>query len=529
MAKQRLSVRKVKEVLRLCYEEGRSQREIAQSLGIGRSTVGEYLARAREAGLKWPLPAGWTDVQLEAELFPPPLPSGTPRPEPDWPAVQRELSKPRKKTAVTLQLLWVEYRAAYPEDGYGYSRFCELYRAWQDTVDVVCRQPYLAGEQAFVDYAGLTVEITDPSTGEIWNAPVFVGILGASNYTYCEATRSRSLPDWIAAHVRMLEFWSGSPRLLTPDNEKAGVRQPSYYEPDLNRTYHDFANHYHVTVLPARPYKPADKAKVEAGVQNVERWVLAPLRHHTFFGLGELNEAIRPLLQALNERPFQKLEGSRRSLFEELDRPALRPLPPTRYEYAEWKQASVHIDYHIQVDGRFYSVPHQLARKPVEVRLTATTVEIFHRGQRVAAHRRAHRKGSYSTEATHMPEHHRAHLEWTPERFRHWGRGVGPETARLVDGIIERRPHPQQAYRTCLGLMRLERDYGRQRLEAASARAVEIGGLSWSSVKSILESGFDRLPLQPSLPLQLPQQHDNVRGPDYYRDPEHPPFDSKGH
>jgi len=530
VAKQRLSMRKIKEVLRLTFEEGRSQREVARSLSIGRTSVGEYLSRAREAGLGWPLPQGWDDGRLEAELYPPPLPAGTRRPLPDWEEVHRELSRrKRKKTGVTLQLLWLEYRAGCPQDAYGYSRFCELYREWRGTVDVVCRQPYLAGEKAFVDYAGQTVAITDPETGEIWEAVVFVGVLGASNHTYCEAGRSRSLPDWIGAHVRMFEFWGGVPELVIPDNEKAGVRQASYYEPDLNRSYHDLATHYGLTVLPTRPYKPADKAKVEAAVQNVERRVLAPLRNHTFFHLSELNRAMRPLRDALNDRPFQKLEGSRNSLFEELDRPALRPLPAVRYEYAEWKQARVHIDYHIQADHHFYSVPHEFARKPVEARLTARTVEIFHRGRRVAVHLRGRKKGAYTTDPAHMPEHHRAHLEWTPERFLRWARRIGPETLRFVNAILESRAHPQQAYRTCLGLMRLEREHGAERFEAASHRAVEIGGLSWSSMKSILDSGFDRLPLQPSLPLQLPQEHPNVRGPEYYRAADHPHTNGKGH
>ncbi|NIR43619.1 MAG: IS21 family transposase [Gemmatimonadetes bacterium] len=523
-------MRKIKEVLRLALAEGRSRREIARSLNIGRTTVGEYLSRARAAGLGWPLPEGWDDARLEAELFPPPLPAGTARPLPDWEAVHRELANPKKKkTGVTLQLLWLEYRATHPEDGYGYSRFCELYRAWRETVDVVCRQPYQAGEKAFVDYAGQTVEVTDRDTGQVWQAPVFVGVLGASNYTYCEASRSRSLPDWVGAHVRMFEFWGGLPELLIPDNERAGVRQASYYEPDLNRTYHDLATHYGLTVLPTRPYKPGDKAKVESAVLNVERWVLAPLRHHTFFHLSELNRAMRLLLEALNDKPFQTLAGSRRSLFEELDRPALRPLPPVPYEYAEWKQAKVHIDYHIQVQHHRYSVPHPLAGKPVEARLTASTVEIFHRGQRVAIHLRSRRRGGYTTDPAHMPDHHRQHLEWTPERFRRWAKRVGPETVRLVTAILDSRAHPEQAYRTCLGLMRLERQHGSERLEAAARRAVEIGGLSWSSVKSILESGFDRLPLQPSLPLRLPQQHLNIRGPDYYRSLNHRHNNGKGH
>lgn len=528
MAKQRLSMRKIKEVLRLTFEKGWSQRAVGRSLNIGRSTVGEYLARAREAGVGWPLPEGWDDEHLERALYPPPPPTGTPRPLPDWPEVHRELSQ-KKAKGTTLQLLWLEYRAVHPESGYGYSRFCELYREWEETLDVVCRQPYPAGEKAFVDYAGQTVEITDPATGEVWEALIFVGALGTSNYTYAEAVRSKSLADWIGAHVRMFEYWGGVPELLVPDNEKAGVRTASYYEPDLNRTYHEMATHYGVNVMPARPYKPADKAKVEAAVQNVERWILAPLRHHSFFHLSELNRAMRPLLEAVNDRPFQKLEGSRRSRFEELERGALRPLPPVRYQYAEWKQATVHIDYHVQVLGRFYSVPYELARQSVEVRSTASTVEVFHKGRRVAAHARSRSKGTFTTDPAHMPEHHRQHLEWTPDRFRRWAQRVGPDTDRLVAQLLEARPHHQQAYRTCLGLMRLERQYGRDRFEAASRRAVQIGALSWSSMKSILESGFDRLPLQASLPLELPQNHTNVRGADYYRHPQDPHPNGKGH
>lgn len=527
MAKQRLSMRKIKEVLRLAHGEGRSQREIARSLSIGRSTVGEYLVRAREAGVGWPLSDGWDEARLEAALFPPPLPSGTPRPMPEWAAVHRELSQ-RKKTGVTLQLLWLEYRAVHPEDGYGYSRYCELYRAWREKLDVVCRQPYAAGEKGLVDYAGQTAELIDPATGEVREAPVFVGVLGASNYIYCEATRSRSLPDWTASHVRMFEDWGGVPELLIPDNEKAGVKTASYYEPDLNRTYHDLATHYGVTILPARPYHPTDKAKVEAAVQLVERWVLAPLRHHTFFHLVELNRAMRPLREALNDRPFQKLEGSRRRLFETLDRPALRPLPPVRYEYGQWQTARVHIDYHVQVDRHYYSVPFTLARQEVEVRRTATTVEILHQGQRVAAHVRSRQKGGYTTDPAHMPDHHRAHLEWTPERFSRWASRIGPQTARLVAEILDSRPHPQQAYRTCLGLMNLARQYPTERLEAACRRARAIGGLSWSSVNSILKSGFDGLPLEPAETIDLPAHHANLRGAAYYRSPEHHKRNGRG-
>ena len=436
MSQKRLSMRKIRDVLRLKYGLGRSHREIAAILRISHSTVGSYVRRAREAGVSWPLPDGLDDATLEAALYPPTPPSRVPRPEPDWGRVHRELSRHK---GVTLQLLWLEYREAHP-DGYQYSRFCDRYREWSGHLDVVLRQVYRAGEKAFVDYAGSTVEVTDRRTGEIREAKVFVGVLAASNYTFVDLTPSRSLPDWKSSHVRMFKFWGGVPELVIPDNEKAAVRRASRYEPDVNRTYHDLAVHYKTAVLPARPRSPQDKAKVEAAVQNVGRWVLAPLRTHRFFSLSEARDAIAPLLAALNERPFQKTEGSRRSLFEDLDRPALKPLPSRRYEYAEWRKARVNIDYHIQADGRFYSVPHALARRAVDVRLSATTVEIFHKHRRVAAHIRRRRKGGYATDPGHMPAAHRAHLEWTPSRLVGWARKIGPDTAAFAKKLLESRP-----------------------------------------------------------------------------------------
>lgn len=507
-------MRKIREALRLRHECGRSHREIARSLNIAHSTVREYLRRASEAGVSWPVPADWDDVRLESALFPRLPPSTVPRAEPDWSWVHRELARHK---GVTLQLLWLEYKQVHA-DGYQYSRFCERYSAWRSRLDVVMRQPYRGGEKAFVDYAGPSLPIVDPDTGEERDASVFVGALGASSYTFVDVTWTRTLPDWISSHVRMFEFWGGVVELLIPDNEKAGVRDACYYEPDLNRTYHDLATHYGTTVLPARPRSPRDKAKGEAAVQNVERWVLAPLRDHTLFSLAEARQAIAPLLDALNDRPFQKLEGSRRSLFEELDRPALRPLPPSRYEFAEWPKARVNIDYHIQVRHHFYSVPHALARQEVDVRLTATTVEVFHRGRRVAVHCRSHRKGAYTTDPAHMPAAHRAHLEWSPSRLVRWAATVGPRTARFVERLLESRPHPEQGYRSCLGLMRLARSYPAERMEAACHRALVCGTLSYRSVNSILRTGMDAVPIEAEQPsLHLPPEHVHIRGPDYYR------------
>ena len=512
MSQKRLFMRKIRELLRLKYELGRSHREIAVSLGVANSTVSDYAGRARAAGLSWPLPEELDDAALEAALFPPPPPSRVPRPEPDWNEVHREL---RRHKGVTLRLLWLEYRTSHP-DGYGYSRFCDRYRLWRGRLDVVLRQVYRAGEKAFVDYAGPTVGVTDRVTGEIRQARVFVGVLAASNYTFVDLTLSRSLPDWTASHVRMFEFFGGVPELVVPDNEKAAVKRASRYEPDLNPSYHDLAVHYGTAVLPARPRSPRDKAKVEAAVQHVERRVLAPLRNHGFFSLGEAREAVAPLVAALNERPFQKVAGSRLSWFEELDRPALKPLPATRYEYAEWRRARVNIDYHIQAGGRFYSVPHALARREVDVRIGAATVEIFHRHRRVAVHIRGRRKGTYTTDPAHMPAAHRAHLQWTPSRLVRWAAETGPDTAAFAERLLESRPHPEQGYRSCLGLMRLARAYPAERMEAACRRALDIGALSYGSVKSILATGLDKAGEEEHRDLLLPADHAHIRGPDYY-------------
>lgn len=513
MAAERLSMRKTKEVLRL-KAAGQSNRAIARSLRISRSTVAEYLKRAEAAGLLWPLPPGWSEAELEARLFVAPDPSDAARPRPDWSEVHREM-KARRRTGVTLQLLWLEYKDVHP-DGLQYSQFCDLYRRWRGRLDRVLRQDHIAGEKVFVDYAGQTVPVIDRTTGEVREAQIFVGVLGASSYTYAEACWSQELAPWTAAHVRMFEYFGGVPRLIVPDNLKSGVRSACYYEPDVNPTYHDLAVHYGTAVLPTRTGKPRDKAKVEAGVLVVERWILARLRKLTFFSLAELNREIRRLLDLLNDRPFQKLEGSRRSLFESLERPALLPLPEQRYEFGRWKKARVNIDYHVDLDGHYYSVPHTLTGEQVDARITATTVEILHRGRRVAAHPLGQKKGGYTTDPGHRPKAHQKHLEWTPSRIVAWAEKTGPRTAELARRIMESRPHPEQGYRACLGLMRLGQRYSAERLEAACARALRIGGISYRSVNSILQSGLDRTPLEEQGSLALPQDHEHVRGRTYY-------------
>lgn len=510
-------MRMVWEALRLRFDQHRSQREIALSLALSQSTVSDYLARFQATGLPWPLPAEMDEATLEAQLFRRgAAPPAATRPMPDWPTVHQQL----KQKGVTRQLLWAEYKATAP-DGYQYTQFCRHYDAWRDTLEPVLRQVHVAGERVFVDYAGMTLPVVDLETGEVRTPQIFVGALGASHLLYVEATGTQALPDWIGAHVRMLEYFGGVPALLVPDNLKSAVGQPCYYEPTVHPTYQDLATHYGTAVLPTRVRHPRDKAKVETAVQIIEREILAPLRHQVFHSLAALNQALAVGRERVNDRPFQKLAGSRRSVFEAAERAALRPLPPTRYELAEWKTAKVNIDYHISVEGHLYSVPYRLVGATVTVRLTSTMLEVLHHGTRVAAHVRSTQKGRCTTEPTHRPKSHRDHLEWTPSRLLHWGASVGASTARVVEEILARYPHPEQGYRACLGLLALSRRYERPRLEAACARALRTGTTSYRSVKSILATALDQLPPDPAAPpsLHLPAAHEHLRGPTYYREP----------
>jgi transposase len=505
-------MRKIKEVLRLKWGNAMSNRQIASSCGISRPTVAEYVRRAQEAGVTWPLPANLNDTQLERLLFPsPPDLTAQQRGIPTWQTIHQEL----KRKHVTLFLLWQEYRAANP-DGYQYSWFCEHYRAWRGKLDVVMRQDHKAGEKLFVDYAGQTVPVIDRATGEVREAQIFVAVLGASNYSYAEATWTQTLPDWIGSHVRTFRFLGGTPELVVPDNLRSGVSKAHRYEPDTNPTYQDMASHYGVAVLPARVRKPRDKAKVEGGVLVVERWILAALRHRQFFSLAELNAAISELLVKLNNRPFRKLPGSRREHFEQLDGPALQALPAVPYVYAEWKKARVHIDYHVAVDGHYYSVPHALIKREVDVRVSRNTVECFHRGERVASHQRSYVKGGHTTVAAHMPEAHRQAGEWSPKRLLKWAAQIGPATEKLIGTVMASRKHPQQAYRSCLGILRLGNAYGDARLEAACQRALMLGSCRYKSIESILKHRLDEQPLEEQQELVLPEAHDNIRGPAYY-------------
>jgi len=512
MPAKKLSMRKIKEVLRLFWGCQQSQRQVAIQCGVSRPCVGEYLRRASDAGLSWPLPQELDDAQLDRLLFPPPpkLPAEQ-RGVPDWAVVYEEL----RKKSVTKFLLWQEYRELNPK-GYNYSWFCDQYRRWVGKRDLSMRQHHRAGEKLFIDYAGHTIPIVDARTGEQRQAQIFVAVLGASNYTFAEATATQSLPDWIGSHVRAFQYFQAVPEILVPDNLKSGVTKTHRYEPDLNPTYQDMAQHYNVVVIPARVRRPKDKSKAELGVQVVSRWILAALRNHTFFSLQQLNSRIVELLIRLNDRPFRKLPGCRRSRFESLDRPALKPLPANAYVFAQWGKARVNIDYHVEVDRHYYSVPNAYRKMQVDVRYTEQTVECFYNSQRIASHPRSRMIGHHSTVREHMPESHRQYGDWSPERLISWAHKYGKCTAELVNQIMQSRRHPEQGYRSCLGILRLEKTYGAQRLEAACQRALLLGTRRYKSVESILKHGLDLLdPVNDAEPI-LPDDHDNIRGPSYY-------------
>ncbi len=507
-------MRRIREILRQKWLLGRSHRAVARSLGVSTGAVSAALARAKAAGFSsWETIAELGEPEFERQLY-----GGAPgearaRPRPAWSEIHAELAK----KGVTRQLLHLEYLEHYP-DGYGYTQFCNDYRRWRDKQKRSMRQVHRAGEKLFIDYSGKRPEIVDPTSGEVRPVELFVAVFGASNYTYAEATESQQSADFIASHVRAFEYFGGVAELLVPDQLKSGVTRACRYEPGLQRTYEEMAEHYGTAVMPARPRKPKDKAKVEVAVQVVQRWILAVLRHETFFSLAALNSRIRTLLDQLNDRPMRTYRASRRELFLRLDQPALRPLPGKPFVFSEWKLAKVNIDYHVELDGHYYSVPHALVGAEVDLCFTARTLEVYRRGERVASHRRGGQRGRHTTKPSHMPKSHQKHMAWTPSRLIHWGENVGKSTGALVTAILADRPHPEQGYRSCLGILRLGKRYGNDRLEAACARAHRVGARSYRHVESILKNGLDRVePVsaqkspQPSLAL-----HENVRGSDYY-------------
>jgi transposase len=475
--------------------------------------VAVTLGRATGAGLDWAVAQTLSDAALEERLYGV-RDEARARPMPDCEYIHAE----RKKPGVTLELLHHEYLEKHPE-GYRYTQFCERYREWLKRRGQTMRQEHLAGEKLFVDYAGKKPSIVDPTTGEVIPVELFVTVLGASNYTYAEATLTQRGPDFIASHVRALQYLGGVPALLVPDQLKSGITKACRYEPGIQRTYEDLARHYGTSVLPARPHRPRDKAKVEVAVQIAERWIVARLRHETFFSLEALNERIDELLLDLNGRRMRVYGASRRELFDRIDRPALKPLPAEPFAYSEWKTARLNIDYHAEIEHHYYSAPHALVHEQLDARLTAVTVELFHRGERVASHVRSYKRGGHTTVAEHMPKAHQKHMEWTPSRILHWAGSVGPKTRELAQAILAERRHPEQGYRSCLGILRLGKRYGDERLEAACARALTVRARSYRHVESILKNGLDRLPSpaeEQSTEGARRGGHENIRGGGYY-------------
>lgn len=516
MAKPRLSMRKVKEVLRLKYDCHLTDRQIARSCNIARSTVADYISRAVAAGISWPIPENLTDSALDALLFASshsPVPSS--RPIPDFQTIYNEL-RDYKNLNLTLYQLWEEYKENHLADGYQYTQFCHHYRQWLKKLDYCMRQDHRPGEKLFVDYSK-GIPILDPATGEIIPTDIFIAVWGASNYTFVEASLSQDVPSWLSSHVRALNYFDCAPAVLVPDCLKSGVTKACIYEPDINPSYMELAQHYGIAVVPARPRHPRDKAKVETGALIAKRWILAALRHRTFTSIHELNAAIAELLEKLNSRPLRKLKKSRKELFLSLDRPHAHQLPPAHYEYALWKKVTVNIDYHIEVDSHYYSVPFSLIRQKLDVRLTASTVEVFRKSERIAAHPRSRTPHAHSTLKEHMPPDHQKYLEWSPSRIINWAAQTGPATAKLVESIIASRTFPEQAYRSCLGILRLGKHYGQDRLEAAALRALQFNTCSFKSVRSILARNLDRAkdqqPDQHMLPLS---NHSNIRGRTYF-------------
>ena len=510
-AKRELTMRQIRQTLRLA-SDGISARAMGRMLGVARSTIQDNLKRAQAAGLAWPLPADLSDAVLEERLF---ARSGAPRgvrrrAEPVWSELVCELKRP----GVNLMVLWEEYRAGHPE-GYSYSRFCDLFREFEARLSPVMRQEHRAGDKVFVDYSGKKLGITDPATGIVRMAEIFVAVLGASNYTYAEASWTQTLPDWIGAHSRMFRFFGGVPRLIVPDNLKSGVNKASFYDPEINLSYGRMASHYGVGVLPARPRRPKDKAKVEAGVRFAQSYILGRLRQQTFFSLAEANQAIAGMVERINAHVMRRLGVSRRHLFETIERQALAALPETDHEFAEWGFARVSLDYHVEVCGFFYSVPHQLIRQQVDTRATERMVEIFHQGKRVAVHQGRYGGPRHGTAPEHMPSAHRRYAAWTPERFRSWGASIGPQTEGLIIAILANRPHPEQGFRTCLGILRLFKELDRPRAEAVAARAVAFGAFNYKSIASIIASKLDQTASPPD-EAQAVLTHGNLRGAEYF-------------
>jgi len=516
MTTKRVTMNKLKEMLRMKYAAKLSLRQIASSLKLSVGVIAKYIKRAEAAGIRWPLPEGMTDATLSGYLQPAKKNVITlALAEPDFKEMASELST----KGMTRLLLWQEYAEVHPDNHYSYSRFTVLYKQWHKHLKLSMRQTHIAGEKLFVDYCGPTLSVVNPDTGEMRSAQVFVAVLGCSSYTYAEATWSQTLPDWIGSHVRAFAFYGGVTEIIVPDNLKSAVSKACRYDPDLNPTYQKMAEHYEVAVIPARPYKPKDKAKAEVGVQIVERWIMMRLRKLTFYTLASINIAIREMLTDLNQRAFKQRPGSRYSQFIAIDQPKLKPLPHEAYQYRHIKKARVHLDYHVAYQEHFYSVPYQLVKEEVMIHAGETTLAIYYQGEQVALHAKAQRPGGHTTDTRHMAKAHQKQAQWTPQRFLSWALEIGKHTEAVIQHQLGSRRHPEHGFRACLGLLNLTKKYGKERLEQACKRAQHINSMNYKSIESILRKSLDKVPLeQEESPTQttLPLNHENVRGSDYY-------------
>lgn len=506
-------MRKLREVFRLKFEFKYSHRQIAQSVGISPGTVSEYLFLFRASGASWNEVSSYSEEQLEQVVYkhPPEGRIGS-RPQPDWPKIRLEM----QRKGVTLSLLWSEYKTQHP-NGLGYTQFTKCYSNYAKTLDPVMRFVHKAGEKTFVDYAGLTMEWIEPATGVIHKAQIFVGCLGCSHFIFAEATKSQSMDDWIGSHIHMFEAFGGVTQMVIPDNLKSGVTKAHRYDPDINRSYHEMALHYDVAVMPTRVVSPRDKAKVESAVQIVERQIIAPLRHHTFTSLHELNQAISLKLTELNNKPMQRIGLSRLQQFEQIEKSTLKPLPSKAFSMQEWKYAKVHIDYHIVLNKHFYSVPHVLIGKQVQVAFTKNCIQVFHEGQRVAMHVRDDTPNRFSTLEEHMPKKHSEYLQEmrdvSIDRLMSWAQTIGPHTKACVAGFFKARCYPQQAIRAVLGLKRLSVHYGREAFEKACAHTISLHNYRYKTVEDVLKH---KLYAPKETNTRVITQSAHFRGADYY-------------
>jgi transposase len=516
MANNPISMSKIRQILRL-HSQGRGKLLIANHTGIARNTLKKYLKEFEHSGLSFKEINELSDKDLEDLFIKPEEKPLSPKLQALFslfPAMDKEL----KRKGITRLLLWEEYRRKHP-DGYGLSQFKNYFAGWKAQVNPSMRIEHKAGDKLYVDFAGDKLSIVDKQTGEIQQVEVFVAILGASQLTYVEAVMTQQKEDFIAACEGALHYYGGVPAAIVPDNLKSAVIKSSKYEPVLNETFADFADHYGTTILPARAYHPQDKALVEGAVKIVYTRIYAKLRTGQYFTLDELNKAI---LIALEEHNLTLLKGrnySRRQQFEEVERQTLAPLPPLRYELKKQLFATVMKNGHVSLsaDKHYYSVPYRFIGKKVKLMYSRSTVEIFYNYERIAIHKRTKSPYNYTTEKDHMASTHQFVSDWTPERFLNWAAGIHEDVHLYILKILDRKQHPEQAYKSCVGILSFAKKVGNDRLIKACQRALGYGIYNYKTIQTILEKGMDNYDeAEETKQLEMPL-HENIRGEEYYQ------------